>query len=289
MTTPMNPRLLRRLIALKMIHFRTSAGVTQAEAAKIRGCAQSRIHYIESRRNLPNEQDLRLLLPEYHVEQQTIEEFIRLLPLAKKRTWYDRVPEGILPSWFGDFLAFEEAATTIEKFEGLVVTGLLQTRDYAKALVEVLQPHLKPEEVERRVEVRMRRQAAVLGPGQPEKLRLRVVESEGALRTMVGGAAVHHAQLQHLLEQAENPRVELRVIPASVGAHAALDGGFTILRLPIPNDPGLVYLEDKLRGHYYEDPESVAQFSAIMDRLRRSSMNTTESSVMISTIAKEIA
>ncbi|MEU7528489.1 helix-turn-helix transcriptional regulator [Saccharothrix sp. NPDC042600] len=284
MSVPMNPRLLRRLIALKMVHFRTRAGLTQADAARIRGCAQSRIHYIESRRTLPNEQDLRLLLPAYDVDRPTIDSFLDLLPVARRRNWYDTLPEAAMASWFGDFVAFEAAATEIDVFQSLVVPALLQTEDYARELVRTLKPELSPEEVDLRVEVRMRRQAAVLDGGRGAGARVRVVLTEGVLRTVVGGSRVHRAQLRHLVEQARHPRLELSVIPADIGAHAGLDGSFTILRLPIEDDPGLVYLEDKLRGHYYEEREAVEEYTGVMRRLREVAIG----SAMINAVAKEI-
>lgn len=285
MSVPMNPRLLRRLIALKMVHFRTRAGLTQADAARIRGCAQSRIHYIESRRTLPNEQDLRLLLPAYDVDRPTIDEFIELLPLARRRNWYDTVPEAAMAGWFGDFVAFEEAATEIDVFQGLVVPALLQTEDYARELLRTLVPELSAEEVELRVGVRMRRQATVLDPERTTDVRIRVVVTEGVLRTAVGGPRVHQAQLRHLVEQARHPRLEVGVIPAGIGAHAGLDGSFTVLRLPIDGDPGLVYLEDRLRGHYYESEEAVNEYTGVMKRLRQVALG----SAMISSVAEEIS
>ncbi|MEJ2852202.1 MULTISPECIES: helix-turn-helix domain-containing protein [unclassified Saccharothrix] len=286
MSVPMNPRLLRRLIALKMVHFRTRAGLTQAEAARIRGCTQSRIHYIESRRTLPNEQDLRLLLPEYHVDRTTIDSFVDLLPVARKRNWYDSLPEAVMPSWFGDFVAFEEAATEIETFQGLLIPGLLQTQDYARAVLRTLKPQLSDDEVGRRVEVRMRRQATVLA-AERSTTRVRAVVSEGALRTAVGGPQAHRAQLLHLLERARHPRVELQVVPADIGAHAGLDGSFTIFRLPIEDDPGLVYMDDQLRGHFYEEIEAVDEYTSVMRSLRRSALTPRLSSAMIRSIAEE--
>lgn len=288
MSVPMNPRLLRRLIALKMVHFRTRAGLTQADAARIRGCAQSRIHYIESRRTLPNEQDLRLLLPAYDVDRPTIDEFIELLPLARRRNWYDTLPETAMSGWFGDFVAFEAAATEIEVFEGMLIPALLQTADHARALVRTLKPQMSSEEVERRVQVRMRRQETVLDTERVTEVHIRIVVSEGALRTVVGGPEVHRAQLRHLVRQAEHPRLELQVIPANIGAHAALDGAFTILRLPIEDDPGLVYLEDRLRGHYYEEQTIVEEYAWVFGSLQRTAPAPPLSSAMISSIAEEI-
>ncbi|NUT93289.1 MAG: helix-turn-helix domain-containing protein [Saccharothrix sp.] len=287
MSVPMNPRLLRRLIALKMVHFRTRAGLTQADAARIRGCTQSRIHYIESRRTLPNEQDLRLLLPKYHVDRPTIDSFIDLLPVARKRNWYDTLPEAVMPGWFGDFVAFEEAATEIQSFQGLLIPGLLQTEEYARVVLRTLKPQLSDDEVARRVGVRLRRQSTVLD-AERSTTRVRAVVTEGALRTAVGGRQAHRAQLLHLVERARHPRIELQVIPADIGAHAGLDGSFTIFRLPIEDDPGLVYLEDSLGGHYYEEAGAIAECTSVFRSLRRSALTPHLSSAMISSVAEEI-
>ncbi|MFI9813429.1 helix-turn-helix domain-containing protein [Saccharothrix variisporea] len=288
MSVPMNPRLLRRLIALKMVHFRTRAGLTQADAARIRGCAQSRIHYIESRRTLPNEQDLRLLLPAYGVDRPTIDSFLDLLPVARKRNWYDSLPEAVMPSWFGDFVAFEEAAKEIESFQCMLIPGLLQTESYASAVLRTLKPDLSDDEVGRRVGVRMRRQATVLD-AERSTTRIRAVVTEAALRTAVGGPETHRTQLLHLLERARHPRIELQVIPADIGAHAGLDGSFTLFRLPIEDDPGLVYMEDRLRGHYYEETDAINEYSSVFMSLRRSALTPHLSSAMISSVAEEIS
>jgi hypothetical protein len=122
------------------------------------------------------------------------------------------------------------------------------------------------ETVERRVAVRLRRQEMVFT--RPQPVRLQVVLGAETLARQVGGPAVMAAQIARLREVAADHRVELRVLPAEVGAHAGMAGGFTLMRFEDPDDPTVVYVQSAAGGSYYELPGQVARYVRIMERVR---------------------
>lgn len=283
MAVPMTAALLRRWFALDLIRLREQAGLSQAEAARELGCAQSRISYIENRRNMPKDADIRVLLPLYG-QAELVEDYIALLAQAKRRSWWDGL-DGI-PDWFDGYLGYEAGASAVEMFEPQVVIGALQTEDYARALIRQAEPDLSGSEVERRVQVRLGRQEQF---GRDDTAqRLWVVLAESAVRCAIGGPAVHRAQLQHLVKMAERPRLEVQVLPTAAGAHPALHGAFTILRFPIEGDPGVVYLEDRIKGRYYETQAAIDEYTQVLNRLRVQALDQAHSRAFIATIAEEI-
>lgn len=257
------PTVLRMILGAQLRRLRETRGITrEAAAAVIRGSA-SKISRLELGRVGAKERDVADLLALYGVTGD--EERIALLALAGESSmpgWWHQYGD-LLPEWFEPYIGLEEAASVIRAYELQFVPGLLQTRDYAAAVVR-LGHSATPREVERRVEVRMRRQG-LLGLDDPPELSL--VVDETALRRPIGGAAVMRAQLRHLLEVAALPRVTLRMVPFEAGGHPAAGGPFTILRFAEPALPDVVYLEQLTSALYFDKRRDVAGYTAVMDRL----------------------
>jgi hypothetical protein len=146
----------------------------------------------------------------------------------------------------------ESRATVIREYDALVVPGLLQTPDYARALLVAGRPNAKPEVIESLLAARLERQE-ILSRDDPPILWL--VLDETALHRPVGGRDVHIEQLDVVLEAAQRPGITVQVVPLSTGAHAGLTGGFTILSFR--DDPDVAYTEDHERGHFRERPDLV--------------------------------
>lgn len=166
------------------------------------------------------------------------------------------------PDWAESYIRLERAASLIRTYEVQFVPGLLQTPDYARAVLSLV--HDDPGEVERRVGLRIRRQALLDAPGGP---RLWAVVDEAALRRMIGGRELGRAQLDHLVALAERPNVKVQVAPFHFDGHAAAGGPFTILRFPDRDAPDVVVLEQLSGALYLDKPSDVEQYRRVMDRL----------------------
>jgi uncharacterized protein DUF5753 len=204
------------------------------------------------------------LLNLYGVTDDTERE--QLLMLARQANapgWWQQYSD-VLPKWFELYIGLEKAASVIRTYEVQFVHGLMQTEDYARAVILIANAHAPDEEIDRRVSVRMRRQRLLTQPDAPE---LWAVLDEAALRRAPDGPKVMRAQLEHLLQITDLPNVTLQIVPFNVGPHAAAGGPFTVLRFPEPDLPDLVYLEQLNSALYLDQPDDVTGYVTIMDQL----------------------
>lgn len=199
-----------------------------------------------------------------------------------QKGWWDKFHKDISVR-FIDYAWLESRATEIRSFDGLVLPGLLQTREYAAATIRAADPDASDDFVERGVEFRMVRQQ-VLGREQP--ILFKSIVDEGVLRRAVGGDGAMRAQLGHLLELGKHERVEIRVLPFSSGAHPAHDGSFQILFQSHPY-PEVGYAET-LAGQLYVEQDDAARFVRAYDLLEKSALDLKESASFIAGMAKEL-
>src|SRR5690606_34758935 len=184
----------------------------------------------------------------------------------------------------GAYVGLEAAAGSIRAYEQQVVPGLLQTEEYARALIRAARPDITAEEVEKRVRVRRNRQSLL---SQDDPIDLWVVLDETVVSRPVGGDAVMRDQLEYLVKAADLPNVTLQILPFEAGAHAGMDGTFTILDFPEPGDPAVVYAENATGGLFLEKPEELQKYVFIFDHIRAAAMRPEESVDLIAKLAKE--
>ncbi|HEV8166622.1 MAG TPA: DUF5753 domain-containing protein, partial [Actinomycetota bacterium] len=170
----------------------------------------------------------------------------------------------LLPQWFRSYVDLESVATLIRTYEGQLVPGLLQTEDYLRAVLGGARLDDSAKEVERRVALRLQRQALLEREGAP---RLWAVVDEAALRRPVGGRAVMRAQLERLIEASKLPNVILQVLPFGAGAHPAMVGAFSVLRFSDRELPDVVYLEHLTNASYLDRRDEVERYLDVMERL----------------------
>jgi hypothetical protein len=193
--------------------------------------------------------DVRTLLELYGVHPEDVAALVQVARDARQRGWWQAYSD-VLPAWFEVYVGLEQAASDISTFEVTLVPGLLQTADYARAVIEAELPDAPPTQVERRTELRMKRQH---DEARPE---LRVVLDEAVIRRVVGGPATMRAQLERLAGDAEAPGLTLQIVPFGAGAHASMTGSFSILAFPDVVDPPVVYLESRSGSLYVEGDEA---------------------------------
>lgn len=287
MVASSSPTALKRWIAIELHRLREAAGFERPDAAKRLGKAVTAVGHYETGRNLPTPADLEVLLNFYGVPER-VAFFRELLGHAKRgQDWWIHFPSTTVAEWFSLYLGLESVAALISAYSALLVPGLFQTEDYAEAIIRAGGRPVTDDEIERRVKLRMARQEILTRTESPAPTICWVLD-ESVLRRPVGGRAVMLGQLERLIEVAQLPNVELLVLPAAVGAHAGVEGTFTILDYPeeFAPDPGTVYTENRIEGRYYELPHEVEDFRGVFDSLRALARQH-DAVAMISQLAKE--
>ncbi len=287
MVSSNSPTALKRWIAYELRRLREASGRTRQEAAARLGRTVAQIGHLETGRNLPSAGDVEVLLTWYgHPER--IEFFRDLLKRAKKgRDWWVGLADAV-PEYFALFLGLEASAAQLQSYDSQVVPGILQTAAYAKAIVRAGERSQPDHEIARRVELRMARQQLIERAEEP--LQVWSVLDEAVLHRQVGGVEVMREQLERLVKLAERPNIDLQVLPVTAGAHAGTEGTFTLLTFPpeLHSDPGVVYVETRVRGIYYEDPAEIQLYRQALIRLQVQALSPDESPAMIQRIAEKL-
>jgi transcriptional regulator with XRE-family HTH domain len=261
-TEDAGPTALRIGLGSELRRRRERAGITRDAAGDALRASPAKISRLELGRVGFKERDILDLLTLYGVTDATERaEFLALARRANAPGWWHRYSD-LLPGWFETYLGLEQASTMIRTYELQFVPGLLQTRDYARAVT--LLGHEDVEDIERRVDLRIRRQEVLTAPGAPT---LWAVIDEAALRRSLNGPQLLRAQLDHLLAMNELPNVSVQIAPLSFGGHAAAGGPFSILRFAEPDLPDIVYLEQLTSALYLDKRSDVEHYALVMDRL----------------------
>jgi transcriptional regulator with XRE-family HTH domain len=256
------PTALRMALGGQLRRRREAAGITREDAGEAIRASAAKISRLELGRVGFKERDVVDLLALYGVGHgDELAEFLGLTRRANEPGWWQRYHD-LLPGWAETYIGLEQAASLIRTYEVQFVPGLLQTADYARAVTRLGYDDAR--EVDRRVELRMRRQEVITAPGGPT---LWAVVDEAALRRQLSGSELTRSQLDHLIALAERPNVRLQVAPFHFGGHAAAGGPFTILRFAEADLPDIVYLEQLTSALYLDKRSDVDQYAAVMDRL----------------------
>ncbi|GLX09830.1 helix-turn-helix transcriptional regulator [Microbispora sp. NBRC 16548] len=267
------PTALRILLGSQLRKLRESKGISRDQAGQCIRASESKISRMELGRVGFKERDVADLLALYGVEdEETRVVVMNLVDQANEPGWWHRFND-LLPSWFQAYVGLEEAAERIRTYEVQFVPGLLQTKEYARAVIMAGAVGAAPEEIARRVDLRLERQRILDGENSP---KFWAVIDEAALRRPIGGVEVMRGQIQHLIDLMNQPNVTIQVIPFSYGGHAAEGGAFSILRFSDPDLPDIVYVEQLASALYLDKREEVDRYSEVMERLCAVSTTPTE-------------
>ena len=278
------PTVLRILLGSQLRMLREVKGITREEAGYAIRASGSKISRMELGRVSFKERDVTDLLKLYGVDDDETATLVALAIQANSPGWWHKYGD-VLPDWFQVYVGLEEAASLIRLYEVQFVPGLLQTADYARAVVRLGQPAAAPEEIGRRISLRMGRQELLTKPGGP---RLWAIVDEAALRRPLGGKEVMRAQLEQLILATEEPQVTLQVMPFRSGGHAAEAGAFTIMRFPEPDLPDVVYLEQLTSALYLDKRDDVEKYTEVMERLSVESESPERSVDILSGMLEEV-
>ncbi len=257
------PTVLRMVLGKRLRHLRERAGVSFEDAARaieVTSLTVRRIEKAEVGLRIPYVKEL---LRTYGVPTAEIDDFVTLAREANRPGWWYKYRD-VLPEWFKAYVSLESEASVIRLYEPHYVPGLLQTRDYATALMRVGFPNESKEEIARRVALRLRRQDLLAKPDGPA---MWAIVDETVLRRPVGGPRVMRAQLDRLVEVLRMPKVSIQVMPYSVGAHPGAFGPFHHFRFGFSELPDVVYTENLAGSVYYDRPEDVVTYLEVLDRM----------------------
>ena len=281
---PADGFVLRMLLGSQLRRLREAADITADQAGYEIRASRSKISRMETGRVSFKPRDVTDLLTMYGVtDEQARSRFLYLARQSSQPDWWTKYGD-ILPDWFENYLGLESAATTIRTFEIQFAPGLFQTEDYARAVTRLGHQAASADEIERRVGLRVKRQA-LLTRARPPKIW--AVMDEAVLRRPVGGTPVMRAQLRHLAEASRMPNVTLQVIPFARGGHAGASGSFTVLRFEEHFLPDVVYIEQLTGAVYLEQRSDMEHYLEVMDQLSGEALTPAATIRFIEQVAKE--
>jgi transcriptional regulator with XRE-family HTH domain len=258
------PTVSRIVLGTQLRRFREQAGISREAAGDAIRASHAKISRLELGRVGFKERDVVDLLDLYGVtDEQEREAVLTLMHRANTRGWWQQHTD-VLPSWFEMYLRLEQVAQVVRTYQVQFVPGLLQTEEYARAVIEHGHRSRSEAEIDRRVALRLERQKML---SQPDAPHLWAVIDEAALTRPFGPPRVMRAQIEHLLEVSSAPNIDVQVLPFHSGAHAAAGGSFTILRFAEPDLPDVVYLEQLTSAVYLDKRVDVEDYVMIMERI----------------------
>ncbi|MEV6633957.1 helix-turn-helix transcriptional regulator [Actinoplanes sp. NPDC051470] len=235
-----------------------------ASVARLLGWSESKLSRIETARTGISEPDLDRLLSTYGAQSDIRDRLHHLARRGRDRVWWTPYRSSV-PAPYDEYVALEAEAVALQEWETQIVPGLLQTDEYARAVIEVGADIGDPETIHRRLALRMARQAVLVRDPPP---RLTVVLDEAVLHREVGGRGVLRRQLQRLHEASMRPGVELLVLPFSAGAHAAQSESFMIFEFAGNARGPIVHSEGLTGGFFHLKEDEVSVFREAFDDVR---------------------
>jgi transcriptional regulator with XRE-family HTH domain len=274
-----NPTVRRRRLGAELRRYREAAGLTIDQVAERLECSASKISRLETGQIGSSPRDVRDILAMYKVGDAELESLLEVARETRQRGWWQ--PYGsVLTS---AFIGFEAASHRIRSYEAQCVPGLLQTQEYARALITA-GGNDTPEQIDNRVRLRMVRRELLTHDDQVE---FWCVLDEAALLRPVGGRKVMQRQLEHLATMAELPNVTLQVLPLEIGEHAGMEGSFVLLSFPHESDPDTVYVTMATGGVFQEKADELTRYTTIFDRLTGAALSRDDSTALVRKLMEE--
>ncbi|MGI8446682.1 MAG: helix-turn-helix domain-containing protein [Streptosporangiaceae bacterium] len=275
----------KRLTA-ELRRLRAESGLTRDDVAGRLDWHPTKVTRIETgqwtRLNL---RDVRDLLDIYAVtDEPQREALLQLTRDSRQKGWWHTYGD-VLPSEYAAFIGLEAETTSLRTYQQVLVPGLLQTADYARAVIRAFRPADTAEELDRRVAVRLQRQRRVT---DERSLRLSAVLGEGVIRQLVGSHDITAGQLRFLAEVGGPPNVMIQILPYAAGAHGAMAGSLEILGFPEHTDPDVVYLENMSSALFLEEPADISRYVEVFDYLRAAALSPQATSDMLRSAAEEL-
>lgn len=274
-----SPTVRQRELGMRLRDLRTGHGLTVEEVAEKLLCSATKISRAETAARRPTLRDVRDLCALYNVGPEETAELMELAREARQQGWWTQYNDLKISQLIG----LEQEATAITCFAMFFVPALLQTEDYAAAMIKGVAPRIHPDILRQRVEARMRRQQLL---EQPKPPRYRALLDVAALHRQVGGMAIMNAQLDKILQLVQEEKATVQVIPFDVGAYGAVDSNFTFMEFGESPLPGIVFVEGLESQLYLEKPAELARYAESLEQLRDTALTPRDSIKFIAEIRK---
>ena len=272
------PTVRSRRVGTELRRLREAAGVTTAQAAELLSCSPAKISRIENGIVSVRVVDLRLLLDRYGDQDQEHRAYLeRLARESNKRGWWQDYDDTI-PPYYADFIGLETDASYIKTWEPTIVPGLLQTPEYARAVMLANPAMISPDKLENFISIRHERQARL---EQGTDVRLDAVIWEAALITTVGSDEVQRGQLGRLLELMDRPNISVQVLPLEAGDKASMSGSFVMFSFGSERSVSTVFVENLTSSQYLERDQELRGYTLVFDALRSAALSPAASAARI--------
>ncbi|MGH3877415.1 MAG: helix-turn-helix domain-containing protein [Actinophytocola sp.] len=266
------PALLKRRLGEELRRLRLAADVTVAQTAAELGSSEAKVRHLENGRNVPSKPDLTVMIGMYGAPPNVHEELEELRQAANHRGWWSPYR---LPTWLQGFIGLETDASVIRNFDLELIPGLLQTEAYARMINSVGPRVLDPDEVDRHVAARLKRQELL---HEPRAVTYKSIISEAAFYRLHGTRTdIAGEQYRHLIAMAERPNVTVQVLPFSAGFHESMAGSHVLLSFPHGLSTPAAFLEYAGGGQLEHDRRIVSRLSEVHDSLSKRALSTTDS------------
>ncbi|WP_277953411.1 helix-turn-helix domain-containing protein [Saccharopolyspora soli] len=279
------PTVRRRRLAAELRRLREVAGVSWEKAIAELDFSRSKLSRIETARSGVTVNDVRAMCGLYGVSGSELDGLLELAKQAKKKGWWHPYTK-VMSDWFEVYIGLESEAAAVQNFEIDLIPGLLQTEEYARAIIRSWAPDEPDDDNEQRTQLRKARQSRLIDEAEP--LKFWAIISEAAISQQVGGADVMRNQLKHLVSASKLPNVTVQVLPFRAGAHASLGTGFSMLSFPDLIDPDVVYLEFLTGSLYLEEAEEIERYTLNFDHLRATALDPRDSTKLLTKVAREM-
>jgi transcriptional regulator with XRE-family HTH domain len=281
----------RRQLGRYLEDLRENAGLNRKDAAKALERSAPTLWRIETGRAPVRGIEVDAMCRLYGATPEMTQFLTGLASETKAKGWWQAYGEAV-PDYLDLFVGLEAAASRLSKYESELIPGLFQTQEYARTIITADHPEESEAEIERRVQLRLARQAILRRPIDPPALQVAIRES--ILRCPVGGPAVMAPQLARLAEAARLPHVSLRVLPFTAGFHLGmLSGAFSILRFPLnggglETEPPTVYSDLYTGALYLDKPHEVARYDRAFAEIWDASLDEDSSANLVLHAAEEL-
>ena len=277
----LSPTIRQRELGMRLREFRTAKGLTVEDVAKELLCSPTKISRAETGARRATLRDVRDLCQIYGVDAETSAELMKLAREARQSGWWTKYDDLRITPLIG----YEQAATAITCFGMYFIPALLQTEDYARAIIKRIAPKIEEDILDQRVEARMIRQKLLYQPKPP---KYRALIDEAMLHRQVGGPSVMKAQLEKMLSVMREDRAAVQVIPYEVGAYGAIDSNFHYLEFSDTMLPDLVFVEGLASHLYLDRSEDLERYREALDYLRDEALNPRDSAKKIEEIREKL-
>jgi len=282
-----SPLLIRRRLRTEILAARQKRGLTQQQVAKAMDWSLSKMNRIEKAKSSISVNDLKVLLPYYGItDEEHTDELVELARAARKPGWW-RHYSDVAPPELLELIDYESAASAVAQFETMYVPGILQTDEYASAILHVLYDDKSaPKRVAALVELRTKRRDLLTSDNAPH---FSFVLDESVIRRLMGSPAVTSRQLEHLVNTAKLSNVTIQIVPFTAGLHPGMEGPFEVVQFDDTPDENIAFIEGQGDTLITDDPRETEDFLKVFQRITEKSLAPSDSVGLILEAAAAMA